>query len=158
MKKLAAIIILAFSLPAYSAVNKEVTKLSLDIEVHSIRCVTPVLFGEDDKFVEITNDGIFGLRNGDLELDHSSFRASRENGCDMELLKEIVEPSRHQYGFIIADAVVTKVTEESRLVSTGANTPDKCQNVFEEIVEINLGKGVVLSSSRLDFRDANDCK
>ena len=158
MKKLAAIIILAFSLPVYSAANKEVIRVSLNVNVHSIRCVTPVLFGQDNKFVEITSDGVIGLTNGETELNHFSFRSSGENGCDLELLNEIAEPSRHQYGFIVADGKVTKVTEKSRLVSTGANTPDKCQKVFEETVKIDLGKGVVFSSSRLDFREANDCK
>lgn len=143
MKLSIAILLLTMSFGAHS-LDREVIEASATIEARNVRCVTPVMWGEDRRFMEIPGRAVNGV--WEMKLQHVAFRGS---GCDMETLKELLEPSSRRFGFIFAKAEIIRDTKFSM---TGIGEGRfRCQKTVTENITLDLGRDTLFKSREHEF-------
>ncbi len=151
MKKL---IILALCLGGQAFAKEQQTPISVEanVSVHTLRCViraqeigSPYTTLGDSVQQQIIMLG----EKPEIKLKHRS--ASKE-GCELEKLSEIFKESIMTYGFVKAKIQGNRIQSKSRVAPNG-----KCIADIQETLNIDLGKGIVLSSSEMTIVSMKDC-
>lgn len=157
MKYFSALALL-ISLPAFSAAKKEVIQTTATVSSHGLRCVTRLGASLPPDQRHVTQLGgqvgaelrILGLEKTPPELKHIIIAVG---GCKLNTLDQIYSDSLMTYGFIHDSKVeLIKETSGSSLSAYG-----QCIAVYTETLNVDLGKGVILSSQLAQVRSANDC-
>ena len=124
------------------------------ISVSSLVCSThlgrPVPV-EDRTFTVLRETRLTVGSHESIEMDHEGARAA---GCDIQILDEIVNESWTRFGFVAAEITVTKGTAKNPRIVFG-----ECQRNYTEQIAIDLGRGIVLNTSRLGkLKPATGCE
>lgn len=144
MKKL----ILLIALISGSAYSMEFNTVEVQFErmtsVHRISCVA--FFGsnlprDERESTVLKNHSLNSNAHDAIEFDH---KEATVKGCDFNLIDQLVIDSFNHFGHVQATFTVSKSTGKSPRVVFG-----KCQRNYQEKVEVDLGRGVVLTTSTL---------
>jgi hypothetical protein len=167
-----ALSVLFFSLPAFSATQKEVTHAYTTARVANVlRCV--VIPGnnatfENSAYTELNSKESFlhimdeNNKEIGLSFEHPELTAS---GCNLKNLNKISDSSLSFFGFA-QGAPVTLTREKEQSFINGFN---ECVAVFHETIETNISKAFQVDGENQDLQDlvltskisrlikANDC-
>lgn len=155
MKKLILIASL-ISVAASAAEKKEVINDKAGVGINGIHCVI-----EPDGTLTGTVFTMIGGREGFGSLIVGSkilkpelmHEVSAAPGCNLQKLNDVTQKAAMGFGFIYDTPIeLTKTTGPSERFRDG-----ECLARYEEVLKVDLGDGLVLTSTESEMRKAIDC-
>jgi hypothetical protein len=134
MKKLLLMTIIPVLANSVFAAEKTVTKIKAPVNVmYALSCNKRVV---DGSVSTVLNNPTI-LHHGGRILDYAEVSTP---GCEMKKLKAIVEGSQMRYGFVDADAEVTRVRNPRSEYGL-------CFDQITESIKLDIGQGIVLQGN-----------
>jgi hypothetical protein len=144
MKKQLITMLLLLTASAFAQDDVNIEKASFHTMIYAthISCVTPI--GRDSVTSTVLKLKLFVPSEIMLQMDH---KEASLLGCDVDALDRILENSHHRFGFVDTTVTVTKATDKLPRIVFG-----KCQRNYSEQLELDLGQGIILKTSKIGKR------
>ncbi len=151
MKKL-IILVLCLSSQVFAKEQQTPISAEVNISVHTLRCI--VRAEDISRPHTVLGDSLQQpiMMVGQKPTIILTHRSAWKDGCELEKLSQIFKEAVMTYGFVKAKVEGSRIQSKSRVAPNG-----KCIANIQEILSINLGRGVVLRSSEVTIIAMNDC-